>query len=219
MGQLLIEELEPSLFEQVILQENNVKTYKIVGPFIECNITNRNKRIYPSAVVKPQIDSFQKLISEGRAVGELNHPNSLEIDPKNIALKILKLNFDASSNNIVLGEAKICTTPNGMIVRALIDDGVKLGVSSRGAGTLKGNIVQGDYKFISEDIVWDPSAPSAFVDGILESKSEWILENGILVEREIDQLKQILNTTKKPSKELVLEVFSKALSILSSKYK
>lgn len=207
--QLLIEEIDIDLLESVVDSKKGI--YKIKGPFIECNTKNYNKRIYPDKVVRPQIENYQKLIKENRAVGELNHPENMEINPKNIAIKITKLDFDG--NNIVLGEANVCTTPNGMIIRSLMDDGIKLAVSSRGSGTLKEGVVQSDYFFKCEDVVWDPSAPSAFVDNILEAKTEWVLKNGILYEKEVEDLQSRLKNFKgEDIATVVSNVFLEALN-------
>jgi len=138
---LLIEEVDLDLVESIV--DSKKSKYSIKGPFIECNLKNRNNRIYPDGVVRPIVENYQKLIKENRAVGELCHPATLEINPKNIAIKTTRLAFDGP--NIVLGEAQVCSTPNGMIVRALMDDGIKLAVSSRGSGTLKEGVVQNDF--------------------------------------------------------------------------
>lgn len=190
--EILIEKFDSGLFENKVIEEEGIaKTYKIVGPFIECNTKNKNERVYPSKIIQPQVEEYQKVIKENRAVGELNHPNTLEIDPKNIAIKIEKLNW--CDDNLVMGEARICSTPNGTIIKNLIDDGIKLGVSSRGAGTVKKGIVQSDYRYVANDVVWDPSAPSAFVESVLEATTEWVIdENGLLVERAIENTKNKL---------------------------
>ena len=209
---LLIEDIDLDSILCEVLIEGKEKTYSIRGPFIESNVKNKNNRIYPGPVVKPQIEKYQEAIQTNRAVGELNHPTTLEIDPKNISHKITSLAFDGP--NIVMGEAKITKTPNGMIVRALMDENVKMGVSSRGAGTLKEGIVQKDYRYVCNDIVWEPSAPSAFVEGILEAKTEWILEEGILKEKEIDSLKnQLTKFGSKSINKVRLDIFAQALEM------
>ena len=219
MTDILVEEFHPGLFENLISEDSTrEKTYKIAGPFLECNIKNKNRRVYPDAVVKPQIELYQEKIKLNRSVGELNHPNTLEINPKNIALKIEKLAFE--TDNIVLGDAKVCSTPNGMIVRALIDDGIKLGVSSRGAGTVKNGVVQNDYKYIGNDIVWDPSAPTAFVEGIIEAKTEWVLENNILIEKDIEDIKlKLANIGKQDINNVLEQIFRETFKKISSKHK
>ncbi len=207
--QFLIEEVDLDLIESIADSKKGV--YKIKGPFIECNTKNRNNRVYPDAIIKPIVENYQKVIKNNRAVGELNHPDTLEIDPKNIAIKTKSLVFEG--NNIVLGEAEVCTTPNGMIVRALMDDGIKLAVSSRGAGTLKEGVVQKDYSYVCQDVVWSPSAPSAFVENILEARTEWVIKNGILYEREIETLQNKLKNFKGDDiATVVSNVFLEALN-------
>lgn len=193
------------------------KKYLIKGPFIEANRRNKNNRVYPGPVVMPQIKAFQKIIKENRAVGELEHPNSLEINPKNISHKITKLGF--IDDNICMGEASICSTPNGQIVKSLMDEGIKLAVSSRGAGTLKDGVVQNDYKYITNDIVWDPSAPSAFVEAIMENvvpETEWVEEEGKLIEKEITDLKdykkRLESYPRGKRDKVLLSIFEDALN-------
>lgn len=211
--QLLIEKIDIDLMESSILEEGKIKKYLIKGPFIETQIKNKNRRIYPRPVVEPIVESYKKVIELNRAVGELNHPDSLEINPERICLKIEKFDWDTSNSNVVLGEAKIVSTPKGMIVRALMDDGIKLAVSSRGSGTLKEGIVQKDFRFIAEDIVWEPSAPNCFVDNILESKTEWILEKGILVEKDIEDIKlKLKNLGKQKVQDVLISIFEQALN-------
>ena len=210
--QLLIEQIDFSSIESSVLEEavTKEKSYTIKGPFIEANIKNKNARIYPSPVIKPQVESYQTLIKTNRAVGELNHSSTMDIDPKNISHKITKL--DWINENIVEGTANVLKTPNGMIMRALMDDKIKMGVSTRGCGTLKEGVVQKDYRYVCNDIVFEPSAPNAFVDGILESKTEWLLENGILVEKDINDLKsQLKNFNQKDVNKVVTNIFKEAL--------
>jgi len=207
----LVEEVDLNLIESSILSEGKKKEYVIRGPFMECNIKNRNQRIYPSKVVRKPVESYQQIINEQRAVGELDHPDgTLEINPKNISHKITELKWEG--DNVILGEAKICSTPNGMIVRSLMDDGIKLGVSSRGAGSLKEGIVQNDFRLVTPaDIVWTPSAPHAFVENILEAKTEWALENGILIERDVDDYKARLEDFKGEKLDnVLLDIFTEA---------
>lgn len=215
--QLLIEEIDLDLMESEILEEKpGSKKYVIKGPFIECNRKNKNSRIYPEGIIIPEVEKYQKLIESHRAVGELEHPNSMEINPKNISHKTTKLEF--VDKNIVIGEATICSTPMGMIIKSLMDEGIKLAVSSRGAGTLKEGVVQSDYKYRCNDVVWDPSAPSAFVEGIMEAKSEWVLKNGILLEQELENLQTKLKKFKKKDiNEGIIQIFKEALFNASDK--
>lgn len=189
---LLIEEIDFASITNLVEKDKSsgARRYLINGPHIECNIKNRNERTYPSPVVKPQVESYQGLINDNRAVGELNHPDSLEIDPKNISHKAIKLEW--ANDNVVFGESLILDTPNGLIVKKLMDEKIKLGTSSRGSGTLKEGVVQKDYAYICNDIVWQPSAPNCFVEGILESDTQWAIENGVLVEKQVNDFKERL---------------------------
>jgi len=212
--ELLVEDIDFGMVENSIIQEkaeNSPKKYIIKGPFIECNTQNKNKRVYPKQVVMPQVEAYQKFIKENRAVGELNHPNSLEIDPRNISHKTYKLDF--LDDNIVIGEALVGDTLQGKQVKALMDMDVKLAVSSRGSGTLKEGVVQKDYRYICNDIVWDPSAPSAFVEGIMEAKTEFVISNGILVERDIEDLQERLkNFNGEKLQKVIVDVFNEAFN-------
>jgi len=212
---LLIEQVDTQSVETSILTEaNKEKKYIIRGPFMEANQENRNKRIYPHEVLAPELETYQQVIKENRAVGELNHPNSMEIGIENIAMKIDKLAW--SDKNTVFGEAKILSTPKGMIVRNLMDEGIKFGVSSRGAGTLKEGVVQNDYKFVAVDLVWEPSARSAMVENIMEAKTEWVLENGILTEKQLEIVNQDLS--KKADPEAIQEAFLKIMNFTTKKF-
>jgi len=214
--QILIEEVESSLIETKVIEEGKKKVYKFKGPFAESNIRNHNKRIYPGPVLKKEIDRFQKVISEGRAVGELEHPSRLEISLPEVSHKITSLKF--VDDNIVMGEAIILDTPRGLIAKSLIDGGVKLATSTRGAGTLKEGVVQNDFSYITNDIVFTPSAPHCFVDSILEQKADWLIENGILYEKEIETLKNRLKNFKGDDIATVLSgVFENALNMVMKK--
>jgi hypothetical protein len=156
------------------------KNYYIEGIFMQADVANRNKRIYPKSVMESALSKFQPLIESKRALGELGHPAGPSINLDRASHLINELKWDG--NNIV-GRAKILDTPNGNIAKNLIDEGVKLGVSSRALGSVKTlkdgiNEVQGDLMISTVDIVADPSAPDAFVQGLYEGK-EWIFDNGI----------------------------------------
>jgi hypothetical protein len=139
-------------------------------------------------------------IAQNRFLGELNHPNTIEINLDRVSHMTTSLIMEG---NDVIGRSKILDTPMGLICKALIDGGVKLGVSSRGVGTLKESIVQSDFSLAAIDIVSEPSAPSALMDGILESKKEWVLENGILTEKEYQEV------TEQVEKVIIENQFSK----------
>jgi hypothetical protein len=168
------------------------KTHYITGPFLQAEVKNRNGRVYPLQILQRECARYNKeLVNEGRALGELGHPENPTINLDRVSHKIVELRQDGSN---FMGKAKVMDTPNGRIVKTLIDEGVRLGVSSRGLGSLKeapeGHHVVGEDFYLSTaaDIVADPSAPNAFVEGIMEGR-EWVWQNGILTEREIAQLK------------------------------
>jgi hypothetical protein len=204
-----IELLETTVEEEVVEEgKAPIKKYFISGPMIECDIKNRNGRIYPLPVMEKEIERFQKdRITSNRALGELGHPSTTEINLDRTSHLIKEFKFQ---KNVVLGKAALLDTPMGKIAKALVDEDVKLGVSSRGTGTLKESTVQPDFNLIAIDIVSDPSAPSAFVDGILESKMEWIIEDGILHEKEVEEIKQELDDTPIWTKEQADEAAMKA---------
>ena len=155
---------------------------------------NRNKRIYPKAVLEAACGKYVKeQVKTGRAVGELNHPEGPSINLDKVSHRITKLNWDG--NNVV-GKALILDTPMGKIVKGLVEGGCKLGVSSRGMGTVEQRegktYVKDDFVLSTVDIVQDPSAPSAFVEGIMEGV-EWIWENGLLKPQQIEEYETEIN--------------------------
>ena len=186
MQELIREETSFDLIESSIEEVHEgltkVKNFFITGPFLQAELVNGNKRVYPKAVLEREVESHIKTkITERRALGELGHPPTSEINLDRVSHLITELRMDG---NTAFGKAKILDTPCGKIARALMESNVRLGVSSRGLGSLKNGIVQNDYKLICVDIVSDPSGPGCFVDGIMEGK-EWIFENGMLVEKDL----------------------------------
>jgi hypothetical protein len=156
------------------------KSHFIEGIFMQAGIANKNKRNYPRPVMESAMGKFDVLIKEKRALGELGHPQGPQINLDKVSHLITKLEWNG---NDVIGRAKVLSTPNGQIVKNFIDEGVKLGVSSRGLGSVKAlrdgiSEVQNDFQLATVDIVADPSAPSAFVEGLYEGK-EWVMVNGI----------------------------------------
>ena len=196
----LISEFQDYAVSPVIVEENEngKKDYFIEGVFMQSEIKNRNGRVYPKDVMKKEVARYVKeFVEQDRAFGELGHPDGPTINLDKVSHMITKLEEDG--NNYV-GRAKILTTPNGQIVRNLIDDGAKLGVSSRGLGSLEqrngAQVVKGDFQLATAaDIVADPSAPEAFVEGIMEGV-EWYYESGILKAREYDAMRDTLKTSK-----------------------
>ena len=167
------------------------KNYKIKGIFMQADIKNRNGRIYPMEVLQKEVKRYNKeYINQKRAFGELGHPDGPTVNLERASHMITDLYPDGKN---FIGEAKILSTPMGEIVKSLMDDGAKLGVSSRGMGSLDqkngANYVRNDfYLATAADIVADPSAPNAFVEGIMEGK-EWVWNNGLIKEADIAQMK------------------------------
>jgi hypothetical protein len=198
-------------------KENGKKNYKIKGIFMQADIKNRNGRVYPEEVLAKEVRRYNKeQINQNRAYGELGHPEGPTINLERASHMITKLYPDGKN---FIGEAKVLSTPMGEIVKNLLDDGAKLGVSSRGMGSLNqkngANYVNGDfYLATAADIVADPSAPNAFVQGIMEGK-EWVWNHGTLVEAELVRMKDRIErrTRSRHAKEDALE-FAKFLKLL-----
>lgn len=196
----LISEFNDYSVSPVIVEQNEKgeKEYFIEGIFMQSQIKNRNGRVYPKDIMLKEVNRYRKdFIENKRAFGELGHPEGPTINLDRVSHLITSLEEDG--NNFV-GRAKILSTPNGKIVRNLIDDGARLGVSSRGLGSLeqKGDaqVVKGDFQLATAaDIVADPSAPEAFVEGIYEGV-EWIYENGILKAVDAERMQTSLKTAK-----------------------
>jgi len=184
----------------IIVEENEQgkKDYFIEGIFMQAAIKNRNGRIYPKDVMDKEVNRYVKeFVEKDRAFGELGHPDGPTINLDKVSHLITKLEEDGDN---YVGRAKILSTPNGQIVRNLLDDGAKLGVSSRGLGSLEqkngAQVVKDDFQLATAaDIVADPSAPEAFVEGIMEGV-EWVMENGILKAREMEAMQDELRTAK-----------------------
>jgi hypothetical protein len=187
--QEIIEHVKPVIQESTA---TSPKMYFIEGPFLQADIKNRNGRIYPMRTLAEEVKRYtREIVKENRALGELGHPDSPQINLPLVSHIITELTQDGSNFS---GRAKILDTPNGKIVKSLIDENIKLGVSSRGVGSLSqtsnGNIVGEDfYLATAADIVADPSAPNAFVRGIMEGR-EWVWDNGILTESQVAMLKK-----------------------------
>ncbi len=168
------------------------KNYFIEGVFLQAELKNRNNRMYPLKTLSKEVAKYdENYIQKGRDLGELGHPDGPSINLDRVSHKILSLKEDG--NNFI-GRAKLLDTPMGGIAKNLLDEGVKLGVSSRGMGSIRKeencNVVMDDFMLATAaDIVADPSAPDAFVDGIMEGK-EWVWDNGILKEAAVAEIKQ-----------------------------
>ena len=201
---------EVSNAEYLVEETNGKRNYKIKGIFLQAEMKNRNGRVYPMEVLEKEVLRYNKeFINKKRAFGELGHPDGPTVNLERVSHMITKLHPDGKN---FIGEAKIMDTPYGKIVQGLIDEGAQLGVSSRGMGSLiqrnGANYVKDDfYLATAADIVADPSAPDAFVQGIMENK-EWVWDNGVLVERDIEAWKQEVRSAKQRAlEEAKLKVF------------
>ena len=181
-----------------IISEEDGKNMKIQGVFMQAETKNRNGRIYPLGVLEKEVKRYNKeLVEKKRAFGELGHPDGPTVNLDRVSHLIEEL---MPEGNNIIGKAKILDTPNGKIVKELLNAGAKLGVSSRGMGTLEkkgnANYVKDDfYLATAADIVADPSAPEAFVEGIMEGK-EWIWDNGVIKEAEIARIHRLASANK-----------------------
>ena len=184
-------------------EKDGKKNYFIEGVFLQAEIKNRNNRMYPFKTLQNEVAKYsENYIQKGRALGELGHPDGPSINLDRVSHKILSLKEEG--NNFV-GKAKLLDTPSGKIAKSLLDEGVKLGVSSRGMGSIRKeencNVVMDDFMLATAaDIVADPSAPDAFVDGIMEGK-EWIYANGAIHEQTIDQIRKRIHTAERSQME------------------
>ena len=180
-------------------KEGGGKNYKIKGIFLQADIKNRNGRVYPMEILEKEVSRYnKKFINENRAYGELGHPEGPTVNLERVSHMVTELYPDGKN---FIGEAKIMSTPMGEIVKNIMNEGGKLGVSSRGMGSLNqkngANYVRDDfYLATAADIVADPSAPNAFVEGIMEGK-EWVWNNGALIESELVELRRKFDVKKR----------------------
>lgn len=177
---------------------NGEKTYFIEGVFMQSDVKNRNGRVYPKDILKKECGRYiNEYVEKGRAMGELNHPTGPTVNLDRVSHIIKQLHEDGKN---VYGKAKVLDTPMGRIVKNLIDEGAQLGVSTRGMGSLRPKNgyqeVQEDFMLAAIDIVADPSAPNAFVNGIMEGK-EWVFENGMWTERDREQAVKLIKSSSK----------------------
>ena len=208
----LITEQLTSVQYLVEKKEDGTKNVFIEGIFMQAEKPNKNGRMYPRGIMEKEIARYQDLISEKRSLGELGHPPNPQINLNQVSHLITGLRFEG---NDIIGKAKILDTPMGKIAKNFLEEGVRLGVSSRGLGSLKEkngiNEVQDDFHLATVDIVADPSAPDAFVQGIMES-AEWILDNGVWKPIQIEQAQQAIRKASKADLSTVkLQVFESFL--------
>ena len=216
----LISEDIPSVNDVSVLTEGkgpNKKLY-ISGPFLQAEKVNRNNRVYPMATMEAAVEKYTNdYIAQNRGLGELNHPPEPVVNPERAAIMTTEL----KKNGIYFeGKAKVLSTPMGKIVENLLSDGVKIGVSSRGLGSLKPmregfNEVQSDFVLTTAaDVVFDPSAQSSFVEGVYES-ADWIYESGLFRQIDLEEQQRRLKTAKKRQLvETKLQVFEKLMKSL-----
>jgi len=190
---LIAEEIES--VEILTEEKNGKKSLYITGPFLQAEVVNRNKRFYPLETMVNEVSRYNSTFTDkGRALGELGHPDGASINLDRVSHKIVSL---TQEGNNFIGKAQILSTPMGKIAESLLSEGVKLGVSSRGMGSIKNvdgvNHVGEDFMLATAaDIVADPSAPDAFVDGIMEGK-EWVWEGNVLREMKCNEVKKSIN--------------------------
>ena len=202
-------------------KENGEKNFIIEGIFAQAEQKNRNGRVYPKAIMENAVNKYvEDQVKKKRAVGELNHPEGPTVNLDKVSHLITDLRFEG---NDVMGKAQILDTPMGQIVKGLLEGGVQLGVSTRGMGSLEQKngvmYVRDDFILNTVDIVQDPSAPAAFVNGIMEGV-EWVWNNGVIEPQVIEQMEtEISNAPKKHLYETQVREYKNFLSLLKSNFK
>lgn len=202
---LIIEETKPEEVEIITETVNGKKSFYITGPFMKAEVVNGNKRRYPLSVMESAVNRYNEVyVKENRAFGELSHPDSPKINLDRVSHLIVSLKRDG---NDFIGKAKVLDTPMGQIAQRIMEGGGKLGVSSRGMGSLKEEggvkVVQDDFHLATAaDIVSDPSAPGAFVSGLMEEK-EWLMESGVWREETLMEMKQRIEAASRADREYV----------------
>ena len=215
----LIAEYTEDNLEILTEEKNGKKSYAIEGIFMQAETKNRNGRIYPRDVMEAAVAKYNtEQVIKGRAVGELNHPEGPTVNLDKVSHKIESLDW---RGNDVVGKARILNTPMGEIVKGLLDGGVNLGVSTRGMGSLQQSggamVVKPDFLLNAVDIVQDPSAPSAFVNGVMEGV-EWVWNNGIIEAQTIEKMEtEIKKAPRADLYETQVREFKNFLSLVKSK--
>lgn len=216
---LITEYKETEVHCLVEKKDDGSKNYVIEGIFAQAENKNRNGRIYPKVVMEKAIKEYdEKQIKSRRAVGELNHPDGPTVNLDKVSHLITELKMEG---NDVVGKARILDTPMGMVVKGLLDGEVQLGVSTRGMGSLENRngvmYVKEDFMLNTIDIVQDPSAPAAFVNGIMEGV-EWIWDNGVIKPQEIERMEtEIRKAPRSDLYETQVREFKNFLSLLTKK--
>ena len=212
----LITEYTESDVEMIVEEKDGKKNHLIEGVFAQADAKNRNGRIYPMAVMEKAVNKYvADQVKQGRAVGELNHPDGPTVNLDKVSHLIQDLQFEGKN---VMGKALILDTPNGQIVKGLLEGGVKLGVSTRGMGSLEQRngamVVKDDFILNTVDIVQDPSAPAAFVNGIMEGV-EWVWNNGIIEAQVIEKMEtEIKKAPRSDLYETQVREFKNFLSLM-----
>ena len=216
---LITEYVEQNIETICEQKKDGSKDYFIEGVFMQSNKKNRNGRIYEKASLEKAVEKYVvEQVKQGRAVGELNHPEGPTVNLDKVSYKITDLHWQG---NDVVGKASILKTPMGKIVEGLLEGGVKLGVSSRGMGSLVqkngASYVGDDFMLATVDIVQDPSAPSAFVNGVMEGV-EWVWDNGLIRQQDIEAIEtEIKRAPRKDLQEAEIRAFKNFLSKLNLK--
>lgn len=203
---------------QILSEEKDGKKHLYIeGVFLQSEIKNRNGRIYPFSVLEKEVGRYnEEYVTKGRALGELGHPDGPTVNLDRVSHRITSLKAEGSN---FIGKAQILDTPMGNIAKSLLGEGVKLGVSSRGMGSIDRqesvSYVMDDFMLATAaDIVADPSAPDAFVNGIMEGK-EWVWDNGLLKEKHIQEIKTSLDSSSRLElEEATLKAFERFISAL-----
>jgi hypothetical protein len=207
---------EEALESRLVIQEESAgapKQYFIEGIFMQAEVKNRNSRVYPRKVLTEAVSDYQSThITKNRGYGELGHPSDPGIHFDRVCILTQELREEG---NNVFGRAKVLNTPCGKIVKELIDEGVQLGVSTRGVGGIKNGVVQNGFRLVAAvDVVADPSAPDAFVTALVENK-EWVMENGVLVEREMEEIRKgVMTINEGTVKDAEIAAFRRFMSRL-----
>jgi len=215
----LIAEYTQDIGVSITEGKNGKKNYAIEGVFAQAESKNRNGRIYEKAVMEKAVNNYDNSqVSKGRAVGELNHPEGPTVNLDKVSHKIESLDW---KGNDVVGKATVLDTPMGNIVKGLLEGGVQLGVSTRGMGSLENRnnamYVKDDFILNAIDIVQDPSAPSAFVNGVMEGV-EWVWNNGIIEARAIEEMEtEIKKAPRADLHNVQIREFKNFLSLVKSK--
>ena len=215
----LIAEFNDQNLQVLTEEKNGKKKFVIEGIFAQADKKNRNGRIYPMPVMEKAVGNYvDQQVSKGRAVGELNHPEGPTVNLDKVSHKIDELKFEG---NNVMGKATVLDTPMGKVVEGLLEGNVQLGVSTRGMGSLEQRngamVVKDDFLLNAVDIVQDPSAPNAFVNGIMEGV-EWVWNNGIIEQKAIEKMEtEIKKAPRSDLYETQVREFKNFLSLLKTK--